>query len=51
MAKFKVEFTGFVYVEADTKEEAIDKWEDGDYIYKEENPEEAYEVDEFEIED
>ena len=51
MAKFKVEFHGFVYVEADTKEESMDKFSNEDYIYREENATEVYEVDDFEIEE
>lgn len=50
MAKFKVEFSGFVYVEAESKDEAMDKWSNEDFVYREENPEVAYEVDEFEVE-
>ena len=50
MAKWKIEYKGFVYVEADTPEEAKDAYLNEEHSYREEIPEEVYEVDEFEIE-
>ena len=38
-------------IEAESKDEAMDKWSNEDFIYKEENPEVAYEVGEFEVEE
>ena len=49
MAKYKIEFQGFVYVEADTPEEANQKYDDGDTVYEESFPSDPEEVESFEI--
>lgn len=48
MSKYKVYYSGFAYVEADSEEEAIDNYED-DFIYDEKQVDEVEEVDEFEV--
>ena len=50
MAKWKIEFRGFGYVEADTMEEAREMFENGETIYEETEQDEPVEVDEFEVE-
>lgn len=35
MKRFKVAFTGFVYVEAETEAEAFEKAQNGDTVYEE----------------
>ena len=45
--KYKVSYSGFAYVEADSEDEAQMAYEDGDSIYEEEWIEEIEEVDEF----
>lgn len=47
--KYCVEFAGFAYVEADSKEEAIQKAEDDDVVYSEIEWITAEEVDEFTV--
>lgn len=48
--KYKVFYTGFAYIETDSKEEAREKvlWED-DTIYSETQVDNIEEVDEFEV--
>ena len=46
--KYRVDFHGFAYVEAEDEAEAIEKAEDGLYIYSEYESE-AEEVDEFTV--
>ena len=41
---YKVSFSGFVYVEADSAEEAMEKYNKDDFVYKEVNPGKAEEV-------
>ena len=48
--KYKIPFTGFAYVEADSPEEALDLAEGGDTFYEETEFENPVEVDEFTIE-
>ena len=42
--KYKVNFNGFAYVDADSEDEAIDKFNSGDYIYREFEADSAEEV-------
>ena len=41
---YKVNFSGFAYVEADSAEEAMKKYNNDDFVYKEVNPGKAEEV-------
>lgn len=51
MAKYKVSYSGFVYVEADTAEEAKEKvLEELEEIYSEKQVNAVIEVDEFDVE-
>ena len=50
MAKWKIKFRGFGYVEADTMEEAREMFENGETVYEETEQDEPVEVDEFEVE-
>ena len=50
MAKYKVSYSGFVYVEADTSEEAEEKAFDEEEIYSEKQVDAVIEVDEFVVE-
>ena len=45
--RFKVNFTGFAYVEADSEDEAIDKFNSGDEVYKEYEADSAEEVSDY----
>ena len=47
MKKYKVPFTGFAYVEAESEAEALDYALYGNTIYEEQNWEDAKEVSEF----
>jgi hypothetical protein len=47
--KYKVNYSGFAYVESDDEEEAQMAYQDGDTIYEEEWIEEIEEVDEFTV--
>ena len=49
MAKYKVKFGGFAYVEADNEEEAEEKFEDEDYVFCEYGIANIEEVDEFTV--
>lgn len=49
MKKYKVEYKGFIYVEAEDSEEAIEKAIDGDIVYDDINYYIACEVDDFVI--
>lgn len=46
MRKWKVKFEGFAYVEADTEDEAIELYDNGETIY-EEFETDAEEIEEF----
>lgn len=46
MAKYKVYYSGFAYVEADSEEEAMEDYEDFN-VYEERQIEEVEEVDDF----
>lgn len=48
MAKYKIYYSGFAYVEADSKEDAIEDYEDISY-YEERHIDEVEEVDEFAV--
>ena len=50
MAKYKISFAGFAYVEADDPAEAEEKLEYEDYIFLEHEITEITEVDEFLVE-
>lgn len=41
---YKVSFSGFAYVEADSAEEAMEKYNNDDFVYMEVNPGKAEEV-------
>lgn len=45
--KYKVIFNKWAYVEANSEDEALDKATDEDFVYEEEEPVEATEVDDF----
>jgi hypothetical protein len=47
MKKYKVPFTGFAYVEAESEAEALEYARDGNTIYEEQEWEDAKEVSEF----
>lgn len=47
MAKFKVTFKGFAFIEADDERETQEKLEDEDYAYLEYEIDSVEEVDEF----
>lgn len=49
MKKYIVRYRGAAFVEADSPEEAAEKWEDGDFVYSEAPDPEVEEVDEFRI--
>ena len=48
--KYKVIFNKWAYVEADSEDEAMHNAADDDFVYEEEEPMEATEVDEFFVE-
>lgn len=50
MATWKIEYTGFAYVEADTKEGAENAWGEDELLYEEFELTNTYEVDGFDIE-
>ena len=50
MAKYKVRYSGFVYVEATNAEEAVEAWIAGEEVYGEREWEEVEEVAEFPVE-
>lgn len=48
MNKYKIEFRGYAYVEADSEEEAKEKFYDDDFIYKDDvidNTEQVWAID------
>jgi uncharacterized lipoprotein YehR (DUF1307 family) len=49
MARYKVSFSGFAYVEADDKEEAKDMFQDDEEMYKETDIDNVEEVDECQV--
>lgn len=49
MAKYRVKYSGFVYVEADNIEEAEEMYDEGDTIYEESQIDGIEEVDEFAV--
>ncbi len=50
MARYKVEFSGFAYVEADSKEEAQELFENDDCIYSERDIDGIVTIKEFGVE-
>jgi len=50
MKKWKIEFRGFSYVEAETEDEAKEMFENSETIYDETEQDSPVEVDEFIIE-
>lgn len=50
MAKYKICFSGFAYVEADSEESAIDKYFDDGAIYEESGVDSVSEIDDFIVE-
>lgn len=50
MAKYRVNYSGFVYVEADSQEDALEAYFDGDTIYEESGVDSVEEIDEFDVE-
>ena len=50
MAKYKISFSGFAYVEADTEEDAIEMFDDDLDIFREQRIDSVTEVDEFVVE-
>lgn len=47
--KYRITLGGFAYIEADSREEAEQKYYDGDEIYKEEGITDIEEVDSFDV--
>lgn len=45
--KYKVNFNGFAYVEADSEDEAIEKFDCGDDMYREYETDAVEEADDF----
>lgn len=50
MKKYKVKYSGFVYVNADSADEARDMYTEDDIVYREEQADSVEEVDEFAVE-
>lgn len=50
MAKWRIDYKGFAFIEADTLEEAKEMFENGESSYEEQEDDEPVEVDDFEIE-
>ena len=50
MAKWRIDYGGFAFIEADTPEEAKYKFDNGETIWDEVERSEPIEIDEFEIE-
>lgn len=50
MKKYRIDFHGFAYVEAMNREDAIEKFEEDEFIFKDQETPEVCEVDEFAIE-
>lgn len=50
MGKYKVNYSGFVYVEADSEDDAINMAQDDDTVYEEKNWGNATSVEEFIVE-
>ena len=49
MKKYKVEFSGFVYVEAEDEEDAKEKYNDGETIYEESEVNSVKQVSDFHV--
>ena len=50
VAKYKISFSGFAYVEADDRDEALEMFDDDLDIFREQGIDEVTEVDEFTVE-
>ena len=50
MAKYKVSFSGFAYVEAQSEESALEAYFDGETVYDESGVDNVVEVYEFSVE-
>lgn len=50
MKKFKVSYTGFAYIEAETPEEAEECFDNEEFSYKETSVDSIVEVDDFFVE-
>ena len=50
MAKYKISFSGFAYVEANSEEDAIEMFDDDLDIFREQRIDAVTEVDEFTVE-
>lgn len=50
MAKYKISFSGFAYVEANSEEDAIEMFDDDLDIFREQRIDSVTEVDEFVVE-
>ena len=50
MAKWRINYEGFAFIEADTMEEAREMFENGETVYEETEQDEPIEIGEFEIE-
>ena len=50
MVKYKISFSGFAYVEANSEEDAIEMFDDDLDIFREQRIESVTEVDEFVVE-
>lgn len=50
MAKYKISFSGFAYVEADNEEDALELFDDDMDIFREQRIDSVTEVDEFVVE-
>ena len=50
MAKWRIDYKGFAFIEADTLEEAEEMFKNGESFYEELENEEPVEVDDFMIE-
>lgn len=50
MAKYKISFSGFAYVEADNEEDALELFDDDLDIFREQRIDSVTEVDEFVVE-
>lgn len=50
MPKYKIEFSGFAYVEAESKEEAHDAWSNDECSYTESEVDAILTIKEFDVE-
>lgn len=50
MAKYKISFSGFAYVEADSRDDALEMFDDDLDVFREQRIDSVAEVDEFRVE-